>query len=326
MRIVFHGENAASFSHDFQRLVGEATQISVLPDVLTGPANAQTYADADVIVGVKFSRELPQPRQLQLFHVPGAGYDAVDLEAIPASAVVCNCFGHEQAIAEYVMAALLERHVPLADADRQLRQGNWTYTSGSPDRVHGELAEKTIGLLGFGHIGKAIAARAKAFEMKVHVANRSPVPASPLVDRSFALNSLAEFWSSADFFVVSVPSNAETVGMVNAGSFAAMREAAVILNVGRGPTIDERSLYEALKTRRIAGAVIDTWYTYPSPGHPSALPSKFPFHELPNVVMTPHMSGWTTGTINRRRLTIADNIGRRAAGRPCVNVVRPARA
>ena len=247
MRIVFHGENAASFSHDFQRLVGEAAQISVLPDVLTDPAHAQTYVAADVIVGATFSGDLPQPRQLQLFHVPGAGYDAVDLDAIPDSAVVCNCFGHEQAIAEYVMAALLERHVPLADADRQLRQGNWTYTSGSPDRVHGELAEKTIGLLGFGHIGKAIAARAKAFEMKVHVANRSPVPTSSLVDRSFVLNSLGEFWSSADFFVVSVPSNAETVGMVNAESFAAMRASAVILNVGRGPTIDERSLYEALK-------------------------------------------------------------------------------
>ena len=162
--------------------------------------------------------------------------------------------------------------------------------------------------------------------MKVHVANRSPVPTSSLVDRSFVLNRLDEFWSSADFFVVSVPSNADTVGMVNAESFAAMRASAVILNVGRGPTIDERSLYEALESRRIAGAVIDTWYRYPSPDHPSILPSKFPFHELPNVVMTPHMSGWTSGTINRRKQTIADNIGRRAAGRPCVNVVRPARA
>jgi phosphoglycerate dehydrogenase-like enzyme len=298
----------------------------VLPDVLTDPADSRIYAAADVIVGVKFSGGLPQPQQLQLFHVPGAGYDAVDLDTIPDSAVVCNCFGHEQAIAEYVMAALLERHVPLADADRQLRQGRWTYTSGSPDRVHGEIAEKTIGLLGFGHIGKAIAARAKAFEMKVHVANRSPVPISSLVDRSFVLNNLGEFWSSADFFVVSVPSNAETVGMVNAESFAAMRASAIILNVGRGPTIDERALYEALNNRRIAGAVIDTWYSYPSPSHPSILPSKFPFHELPNVVMTPHMSGWTTGTINRRRQTIADNIRRRAAGRPCVNVVRQARS
>ena len=326
MRIVFHGENAASFSDDFQRLVGESAQISVLPDVLTEPADAQAYAAADVIIGARFSRDLPQPQQLQLFHVPGAGYDAVDLEAIPDSAVVCNCFGHEHAIAEYVMAALLERHVPLAEADRHLRRGIWTYTSGSPVRVHGELAEKTIGLLGFGHIGKAIAARAKAFEMKVHVANRSPVPASSRVDRSFGLHELAEFWSSADFFVVSVPSNADTVGMVNAESFAAMRASAVILNVGRGPTIDERSLYDALKSRRIAAAVIDTWYSYPSPGSPTALPSKFPFHELPNVVMTPHMSGWTTGTIRRRRQTIADNIRRRAASRPCVNVVRPARS
>ena len=326
MRIVFHGENAASFSHDFQRLVGEAAQISVLPDILTDRAHSQTYVAADVIVGGSFSHDLPQPRQLQLFHVPGAGYDAVDLDAIPSSAVVCNCFGHEQAIAEYVMAALLERHVPLADADRDLRQGKWTYAAGSSERVHGELAETTIGLLGFGHIGKAVAARAKAFEMKVHVANRSPVPTSSLVDRSFALNRLSEFWSSADFFVVSVPSNADTVGMVNVESFAAMRASAVIMNVGRGPTIDEQSLYAALKDRRIAGAVIDTWYNYPSPNHPDTLPSKFPFHELPNVVMTPHMSGWTTGTINRRRHTIADNISRRAAGRPCVNVVRPARS
>ena len=99
MRIVFHGENAASFSHDFQRLVGEAAQISVLPDGLTDRAHSQTYAAADVIVGGRFSDDLPQPRQLQLFHVPGAGYDAVDLDAIPDSAVVCNCFGHEQAIA-----------------------------------------------------------------------------------------------------------------------------------------------------------------------------------------------------------------------------------
>jgi phosphoglycerate dehydrogenase-like enzyme len=326
MRIVFHGENAASFSHDFQRLVGESAEISVLPDVLTDRAHSQTYVAADVIVGGRFSADLPQPRRLQLFHVPGAGYDAVDLDAIPYSAVVCNCFGHEQAIAEYVMAALLERHVPLADADRHLRGGHWNYSASSPEHVHGELAEKTVGLLGFGHIGKAIAARAKAFEMKVHVANRSPVPRSSLVDRSFALNRLGEFWSSADFFVVSLPSNADTFGIVNAESFAAMRASAVILNVGRGPTIDERSLYDALKGRRIAGGVIDTWYNYPSPDHPTILPSKFPFHELPNVVMTPHMSGWTTGTINRRKQTIADNISRRAAGRPCVNVVRPARS
>ncbi|MFC7400035.1 2-hydroxyacid dehydrogenase [Chelatococcus sp. GCM10030263] len=324
MRIVFHGENAASFSHGFAALVGEGAEIAVLPDVLASDADRAAYAAADVIVGTRYEASFPRPDRLRLFHVPGAGYDAVDLAALPASAIVCNCFGHEQAIAEYVMAAILARHVPLADADQRLRRADWTYWAGAPDRVHDELAEKTIGLLGFGHIGKAIAARAKAFEMKVHVANRSPVASSALVDRAFGLNDLAAFWGSADFIVVSVPLTPETTGIVNAAAFSAMKPAAVIINVGRGPTIDETALYEALRDKRIAGAIIDTWYRYPSPGNSSVLPSALPFHELPNVVMTPHMSGWTNGTIRRRQKTIAENILNRTAGQPCSNVVRAA--
>jgi len=324
MHIVFHGENAASFSEGFARLVPQTAQVHVLPDMLITPADRQTYAEADVIVGIRTDRDLPRPEKLQLFHVPGAGYDAVDLGALPASAVVCNCFGHEQAIAEYVMAALLARHVPLADADRKLREADWAYWAGSLERIHDELAEKTIGFLGYGHIGKAIAARAKAFEMKVHVANRSAVAVSSIVDRSFPLDDLRDFWPSADFVVVSVPLTAETTGIVNAEAFAAMRSSAVVVNVGRGPTIDERALYDALKTNRIAGAIIDTWYSYPSSQHPNVLPSTLPFHTLANIVMTPHMSGWTLGTIRRRQKTIADNIRRRVDGNPCVNVVRPA--
>jgi phosphoglycerate dehydrogenase-like enzyme len=326
MRIVFHGENAASFSEGFERLVAEGSRVAVLPDMLTTASDRQVYVEAQAIIGVRYSDNLPRPEGLRLFHVPGAGYDAVDLAALPGSAIVCNCFGHEQAIAEYVMAALLERHVPLANADRDLRKGKWTYWAGAPERVHGELAEKTIGLLGFGHIGQAIAARAKAFEMTVHVANRSPVAKSPVVDRSFTLDRLGEFWRLADFFVVSVPLTAETTGIVGAEALAAMRSSAVVMNVGRGPTVDERALYDALNEGRIAGAVIDTWYNYPSPGQPEALPSALPFHTLPNVVMTPHMSGWTSGTIRRRQRTIADNINRRASGKPCVNVVRAASA
>src|SRR5216110_3031709 len=276
MRIVFHGENAASFSHDFGRRVGETADIRISPDLLTSSAHREAYAAAEAIIGVRFARDLPQPESLQLFHVPGAGYDAVDLAAIPGSAVVCNCFGHEQAIAEYVMAALLERHVPLADADRKLRQGNWAYSSGSLERLHGELAEKTIGLLGYGHIGKAIAVRAKAFEMKVNVANRSAVATSATVDRSFTLDNLRDFWPSADFFVVSVPLTAETTGIVNAEAISTMRPSAVVVNVGRGPTIDERALYDALRTNRIAGAIIDTWYSYPSPQHANVLPATLP--------------------------------------------------
>jgi len=322
MRIVFHGENASSFSGGFAALVGSGAEITILPDVLSTAAERQAYAQADVIVGVRFDASLPRPEKLRLFHVPGAGYDAVDLTLLPASAVVCNCFGHEQAIAEYVMTALLMRHVPLADADQRLRRGDWAYWAGAPERAHDEMAGKTIGLLGFGHIGKAVAARAKAFEMEVVVANRSAVAASALVDRAFTLDALDTFWGTFDYLVVCVPLTDETRGIVGASAFAAMRPSAVVVNVGRGPTIDEQALFDALKSNRIAGAIIDTWYAYPGPDRKNVLPSSLPFHELPNVVMTPHMSGWTSGTIRRRQRTIADNVRRRAAGEPCTNVVR----
>ena len=324
MRIVFHGANGASFSEGFADLVGGGAEIAILPDVLESAADRAAYASADVIVGTKFTADLPRPERLKLFHVPGAGYDAVDLAALPGGAVVCNCFGHEQAIAEYVMSALLRRHIPLDDADRRLRQGDWAYWAGAPERVHGEIAGTTIGLLGFGHIGKAIAARAKAFEMKVHVANRSPVAPSGLVDRAYTLDQLPVFWGDADAFVVSVPLTAETTGIVGADAFAAMKPDAVIINVGRGATIDEQALYDALRSQRIAGAIIDTWYRYPSAAAPNPQPAGLPFADLRNLVMTPHMSGWTHGTIARRQRTIADNISRLLSGAPCSNVVRAA--
>ncbi|WP_333821628.1 2-hydroxyacid dehydrogenase [Pinisolibacter sp.] len=322
-KIVFHGENASSFAPGFAALLDRPAEIRVLPDALTDPDDIRAYAEADVIVGVKFDASLPRPERLSLFHVPGAGYDAVDLAALPAEAAVCNCFGHEQAIAEYVFAALLARHVPLATADADLRRGVWSFQSGAPARLHPEMAGKTIGLLGYGHIGKAIARRAKVFDMEVVVANRSSVATGDEIDLAFTLDRLDAFWSAADFFVVSVPATRETAGMVDAAAFAAMRPHAVIFNVGRGATIDERALYEALREKRIGGAVIDTWWRYPSAAEPAPHPSNLPFHELSNIVMTPHMSGWTEGTVARRRAVIADNVVRRLDGCSLVNVVRP---
>jgi phosphoglycerate dehydrogenase-like enzyme len=85
--------------------------------------------------------------------------------------------------------------------------------------------------------------------------------------------------------------------------------------------IDEQALYDALAGKRIGGAVIDTWSMYPSPGTPSTQPSRLPFHTFPNAVMTPHMSGWTDGTVRRRRKTMADNITRLVHGQPLINKI-----
>lgn len=324
MRIVFHGANAASFAPGFAERLGEPAEIVVLPDGLA-EADRAAYAAAEVLIGARYRADLPRPEGLRLFLVPGAGTDGVDFEALPPAAAVCNCFGHEQGIAEYVMAALLARRIPLDAADRDLRQGRWTWWAGAAERAHGELAGTSIGLLGFGHIGKAVAARAKAFEMEVAVANRSPVARSHLVDRAYGLDALPAFLGSVDAVVVSLPLTEATAGLVGGAAFAAMRPGAVLINVGRGPVVDEAALYEALETRRIGGAVIDTWYRYPGPDAPETAPASHPFEGLPNVVMTPHMSGWTEGTIRRRQATMADNVRRLMRGEPLTNVVRPGR-
>jgi phosphoglycerate dehydrogenase-like enzyme len=126
---------------------------------------------------------------------------------------------------------------------------------------------------------------------------------------------------SADAIVVSLPLTDETADIVGAPELAAMRPNAIILNVGRGPVIDEQALFDALSKRRIGGAVIDTWYRYPTPGKPRTQPGRLAFNALTNLVMTPHMSGWTSGTVRRRQETIAQNIGRLARNETLLNVV-----
>ncbi|WP_029008974.1 2-hydroxyacid dehydrogenase [Azospirillum halopraeferens] len=322
MKIVFHGQNARMFRPGFDDLLAGSHDIREVSDALDGPGEREAFAAADVIIGVRFTDALPRPERLRLYHAPAAGTDAIDTAALPEGAALCNCFGHEDAIAEYVMAALLARHVPLADADARLRRGDWRYWSGSPHGPRTELSGTTVGLLGFGHIGRTIARRARAFGMGVTAANRSPVPPSEPVDAAFTFDRLEAFMASADAIVVSLPLVPDTTGIVDARLLAAMRPDAVILNVGRGPVIDEAALYAALRERRIAGAVIDTWYTYPGGAEPAPLPSRLPFHDLDNVVMTPHMSGWTAGTIRRRRDTMAANVNRLETGGALVNRLR----
>jgi phosphoglycerate dehydrogenase-like enzyme len=323
LKIVFHGANAANFRAGFERMIEPGHTVVDVGDALSAPGEAEHFGSADVIVGIKLDATLPAPRRLKLYQAPAAGTDAIDLSLLPPASALCNCHGHEDAIAEYVFAALLQRHVPLAQADADLRRGQWTFWAGRPNALRTELGGQTLGLLGYGHISKAIAARAKAFGLRVHAANRSAID-SAYVDRAFALAELHAFLASVDVVVVTLPLTPQTQGIVDAAAFAAMRPGAWLVNVGRGPVVAEQALFDALRSQRLGGAVIDTWYRYPTPAQPVCAPSALDFASLPNVVMTPHMSGWTAGTVARRQQTMADNIARLATGRPLLNVLKPA--
>ena len=99
-----------------------------------------------------------------------------------------------------------------------------------------------------------------------------------------------------------------------------MKPTAVLVNVARAEIVDEEALYQALRRGAIAGAILDVWYRYPTGAGPT-LPSRLPFHELGNVLMTPHVSGWTEGMLEARAEVIAENIRRVARGEPPLNLV-----
>lgn len=319
MKIVFHGANASTFAPGFVDLLEGAHEVSVVADRVEG-AEAAALSAADVVIGVRYDRSDPR-LSARLYHLPAAGYDKLDMAALPEGCAVCNCFGHEQAIAEYVMAALLSRHVPLADADSRLRRGDWLYWAGGPGGLRTELGAETIGIVGHGHIGRTVAERALAFGMTVHVANRSPV-ADPRYAGTWGLDALEQMLGRVDIVLNTLPLTEATRGLIGAGALGAMQPHAIVMNVGRGPVIDEDALFDALSAQRIGGAILDTWYVYPTADSPAPMPGHRPFHELPNVTLTPHMSGWTEGTIARRQRTMAENVDRLAAGRPLLNRLR----
>lgn len=301
--------------------------------LVADPADATGFTrallEADAMVSMNWPASFPPAPKLRLLQLPGAGTDDIDMAAVPAGATVCNAYEHEIGIAEYVLAAMLQQRIGIHRMDARMRTDDWwgSYLCGPR---HGDLFGSTLAIVGYGRIGREVAKRAAAFGVRVIAASRTPRPGDAWCEQVQGMDALHEVLGRADFILVTLPLEDATRGVIDARAFAAMQPTAVVINVGRGPTIDEEALFAACRDRRIGGAVIDTWYSYPQQrgdGRPlQHRPSRFPFHELDNVVMTPHASAWTEALAERRCRVIATNLDRLATGQPFVNVVRPARA
>lgn len=278
----------------------------------------------DVAVSLRFGKAEAQLLQPRMLHLPGAGADAIDLEWLPGDCTMCNVFEHEAPIAEYVLLSMLDWEIGYSAMTARFSSDTWSdsYRKRVP---HGELAGKTVGLVGVGHIGAAIAARAAAFNMQtVAVASRAREPERHIQwigDRS----RLGELLAISDYVIIACPLTDETRGMIGRAELARMKSTSVLINVARGEIADEEALFDALRERRIAGATLDAWYRYPAGPEEQVRPSRFAFDELENVRATPHASAWTSALFERRYAFIADNIARFADGRPLANVVRTGR-
>jgi phosphoglycerate dehydrogenase-like enzyme len=187
--------------------------------------------------------------------------------------------------------------------------------------VRGEIGGQTVGIVGLGHIGGEVARRAAALGCRVLAANRTVRAAAPAVERVYPWAELDRMLGECDTIVLSCALTPETTGLIGERRLAAMKPDALLINLARGALADEDALYRALRDGVIGGAALDTWWRYPSPADPAPRPSRHPFHELPNVIMTPHCSPRTDGTIARRSRDVARNIDRFIRGEPLANIV-----
>lgn len=243
-------------------------------------------ADAIVMAGLFYSDELARAldelgnpcRWLQLIT---AGYEQLVTFGVPKRVTVSTAGSvWSPVVAEQAMLLMLTlaRRLPKVIAAQGRREWDNTIR-----RDMNMLGGGRLTVVGTGSIGIELAKRAKAFDMRVTGVNRSGRP-HPAVDRTFPVQRLREALSDADFIVVATPLASDTVGLIGAAELAACRSGAVIINVGRGPVIDSHALLRALNDGNIAGAGLDV--TDPEP-----LPPDSPFWMMPNVIISPHISG-----------------------------------
>jgi phosphoglycerate dehydrogenase-like enzyme len=321
LRVAFAGTFSASLEPRVRSLLAQPCDI-VLGDE-TGIV-AQ-LADVDVLVTLGFTRDMgTTARRLKLVQVPGAGLDRIDRSALPVGASLANAYGHETGIAEYVIGAMLALTREFARLDPALRRGVWASqwaVDTPPPAPWPELAGKTLGILGYGRIGQCVARRARAFDMTVLAIRRDvSQPNSSDLASIRGPEALADVLARADYLAITLPLTPETRGLLGERELGLMKPPAVLVNVSRADIVDEDALYTALAERKIGGAALDVWYRYPSSPGP-VQPARRPFHELPNVLMTPHVSGWTEGMLEARAVLIAENIRRTARGEAPINLI-----
>src|SRR5687768_3478959 len=257
---------------------------------------SQTRVDAELLSAAA-------PR-LSVVGVASVGIDRIDVEAATrAGVMVVNApTGNTIAAAEHTMALMLAllRHV--TEADASVRKGEW-----ERGRYTGrELRGKTLGVIGLGKIGKAVARRAVGFEMRV-LASDPYLTEEQAGDVGAKLVGLAELLHRSDVITVHTPLTAQTRNLLSRGQLEATKPGAFVLNVARGGIVDEAALAEALASGHLAGAAVDVYSSEPMASHN-------PLRTAPNLVLTPHLGASTTEAQDRVGLEMAEQVLMALAG------------
>lgn len=257
-----------------------------------------------------YERVLAVAPRLRWVHTPSAGVEHLLTPAVlERDLTLTNSAGvHAIPMAEFAMAFMLAHAKRLPEYRAAQAEPRWA--RGLELR---ELYEATLLILGIGGIGQAIAERAAAFGMSVWGSRRTDRP-TPHAERVVTGDAWRDLLPEADYVVVAAPLTPETRHMVDAAALAAMKPSAYLINVARGPLVDESALAEALAAGRIAGAALDTFEREP-------LPPESPLWRLPNVTITPHATANSPRMRERQIALFLDNLRRFRNGQPLRNVV-----
>lgn len=267
-------------------------------------------ADIDILFGHLGEDEMQNATTLRWVHQPHAGVEGFMYPAFKASDVILtNCRGlYGKQIAEHAFALLLSITRRIPDQLEFMKTKHW-------ERVPCvELAGMTMGILGLGGIGRAIAARAQAFEFNVIAADVASIDKPDTVSEFYRLDGLMAFLAKSNILMVCCPSTPETHKLLSETQFNRMPDASYVVNVSRGKVIDETALVAALQSGKLAGAGLDVTYTEPCP------PDN-PLWEQQNVILTSHSAGASQHIRRRAMQLFIDNLHRYVKGEPLVNVV-----
>ena len=266
----------------------------------------QDIGNVDVLIPghITVSADLiSKGKKLKLIHC-GTGYNNVDLEAASKQgayvAVTPNVAA--QSVAELVFASILTLVKKIHTFDQTMKSGGWKAT----DFIDvPQLMGKTLGVIGYGNIGKAAARIARGFGMKIIAHD----PNVKVEDADVKSVSLEELLQGSDFITLHVLLNPQTKGLINKQRLDMMKKSAVLVNASRGPVVDENALAEALKSGRIRGACLDVFEKEP-------LSKESPLRKLENIVLTPHVAYCANEALEGRYQFFAENCQLIAGGKP----------